>query len=471
MRIQPTAAAAVVAAAIVLDTSCCCAFVHRPSTTSASTTATRTCLSAEPSRKSALDTSDERAGRGGYSVLRQPLQWDDEADPTFAPPRSLDANDDDVRRSNVQWFQDKQTKGKNSKINNGQKGSAADDYLGSKLSALHAPTKSSTHHRREESEQQYLDLNQRTLDTLDYPLVLGALSEECGTAPARNIIARELNEDEGGDSTVARKPRQKKKKGSKDYDDDPDSDVTTMPLTAQSVEGVHRRYNAVSEMERLLAAVVPYRAYNPVRDRKVNLSSPPMGGMSLDIAPIFDLVDSGQVLEGPEILEVATTLEVLQELSGWGQSLRNVDVSKEDGFNGEEDGVKGQPFVELPRLGDSIYVEEELLELLTNAFDEDGRLSGDTFPGIGRLRAKVRTLKRDIVSTLDTLLTTPSISSKLSLESGGPTYSEVNGRIVIPVAEKYKNSVGIMHDVSRSGKTVYCEPNEIVGVTNEMRSA
>jgi len=437
-------------------------------------------LQAAPSGPTSSD--EQRAGRGGYSVLRQPLSWDDGVDPTFAPPQSLDEDDSARRRSNVDWFEGKKRTTKDGR----QKGSQTQQQQRtnakeSSAKGLHAPTKSASHHRTEESEQdlslQSLDLRRRTYDTLDYSLVLGALAEECATVPGRAIIERELRGEE------PRKLKKRKKGGNQNKDasadDDADADVRTMPLTAQSVQGVHRRYAAVAELRRLLSSVVPLRAYNPVRERKVDLASPPglSGGMTFDLESIFDMVDAGQVLEGPEILEVATTLELLQEMYGYTESLRNVDpdatIEGSGGFNGEEDGTDAQPFafVELPKLGESIDVDEELLSLLTSAFDDDGRLSGDTFPGIGRLRAKVRALRRDIISTLDTLLTTPSISSKLSLESGGPTYSEVNGRIVIPVADKYKNSVGIMHDVSRSGRTVYVEPNEIVGVTNEMRQA
>ena len=48
---------------------------------------------------------------------------------------------------------------------------------------------------------------------------------------------------------------------------------------------------------------------------------------------------------------------------------------------------------------------------------------------------------------------------------------EINGRLVIPVQQQYQNSVGIVHDASRSGKTCYVEPTEIVGPTNELRQA
>ena len=140
--------------------------------------------------------------------------------------------------------------------------------------------------------------------------MLGALGEECATVPARSVIARELS----GEQQLLRKKKNRKKKGA--IDDDPDADVLTMPLTAQSVEGVHRRYAAVTEMSRIFSSVVPLRAYNPVLRRKVNLATPPglSGGMSFDLESIFNMVDAGQVLEGPEILEVATTLQVLQEM-------------------------------------------------------------------------------------------------------------------------------------------------------------
>ena len=47
---------------------------------------------------------------------------------------------------------------------------------------------------------------------------------------------------------------------------------------------------------------------------------------------------------------------------------------------------------------------------------------------------------------------------------------EINGRIVIPLQSQFQN-MGIVHDASRSGKTCYVEPREIVGPTNELRAA
>ena len=81
------------------------------------------------------------------------------------------------------------------------------------------------------------------------------------------------------------------------------------------------------------------------------------------------------------------------------------------------------------------------------------------------------------MQTLDSIVQLPSVKSKLALESGGPLVSEVasasggnsGGRLVLPIDPKYASEMGIVHDSSRSGKTVYVEPSEIVGPTNELR--
>ena len=197
---------------------------------------------------------------------------------------------------------------------------------------------------------------------------------------------------------------------------------------------------------------------------------PPLNS-DLDMDPLFQKVDAGQVLDGPDILETATIVKSCLEVKHWCQDLEQIERKRQAKEILDEDTNKvsstGMPsFVHVPKFGHVIHVGKELLDLLSNAFDEDGKLSGTTFPTIGRLRSKVRLLKKDILSTLDALITSPSMKNKLSLESGGALVSEVNGRIVIPVSASYQSSVGIIHDASRSGKTSYVEPNEVVGPTN-----
>jgi len=360
-----------------------------------------------------------RAGSSGYSVLRQPVQWDPTEDPTFEAPSSF--TEEKTSILDETWLTQRRQEG----------------------GAKKKPSQEEKRIHHEAPQQ--LDLFQRTLDTLDYPIVLEALQESCTTVPARRIVNEALQ----------MAPKKKKKRIPKEFN------PAYQPLTAESLEGVQERYGAVEEMQRLLDEDVGVSSMKDdahYRNRKgyqVPLGPPPLKGMSFNLDDILNTQD--QVLEGPELLEIVTMLDVLQDISLWSTGLLKYNATE---------------FVELPKLAGCIQVNATLQELLHNAFDKEGRLSGTTFPTVGTLRSKVKTLKGDILSTLETLLATPSISSKLALESGGPRYAEVNGRIVIPIDEKYStSSLGIIHDASRSGKTIFIEPTEIVGPTNELRQA
>ena len=417
---------------------------------------------------------EKKAGEEGYSILRRPLDWETESDPRFEAPQSLDESMDTPQKANADWFEDKIMGGQKTK---GMQRDQDDHSFKNRQNGGIAS-------RTMEFEQE-LDLRQRTLDTLDYPMVLQALLNECGTKPAQRIVQSSII----GPTPEKEAQKRKSTKQSKQKERDPikeDRHVITMGLTAPNVEGVHNRYQAVKEMKYILSNNLQVPASRDFKDgsnnpkdtnrKKKRLSLPPLQN-DFDLAPMFQKVDEGQVLDGPDILDTSIILEACIKVKDWCHDLEQIEIKRQQSeILGDEEAGRGSlssqiPFVQVPRFGHSIHIDEELLRLLSNAFDDEGKLSGTSFPTIGRLRSKVRLLKRDILSTLDTLISSPSIKNKLSLESGGALFSEVNGRIVIPISDKYKNSVGIIHDASRSGKTSYVEPTEVVGPTNDMRQA
>ena len=417
-----------------------------------------------------------------------------------------------------------------------------------------------------------VDLHKRTVDTLDYHLVLRALADECTSAFGKRLV---LTSSSSSSSTSTSTTQQSMSSSqptttttttttttdTANIDEDEEEDALTMPLSASSAEGVHRRYNAVREMERLMDmengvirhdfVITPgsgrgnsdlrrerrersrmeelaseeelnnekrtsstisesnnnkYRDMNKDKWRskhegKANndqdsgkrrrtpkvqqppLGLPPISGRTLDLQPILNIIDDGEVLEGPEILDVTSMLELSLEVLDWAEALYEVNdyeqlqllrqQHEENEEDGDEDDSPPLLFVELPKLVQSIHVDDELLRILSNAFEEGtGRLDGTTFPSLGRLRATIRSMKRDILETVDTILANPSMRDKLAVESGGALTMEINGRLVIPIQRKYQSSVGgIVHDASRSGKTCYVEPTQITGPTNELRRA
>ena len=401
---------------------------------------------------------DARAGQDGYSLLRQPLQrdtWDSSTDPNFRAPKKLKDEGSALDRQNSDWWSSKQEQNRNGVLD-----------FNALPRANPAPQSSLA------AEDQTLDLFQRSSDTLDFPIILGALRTQCFTVPAKEIVEEAADQSE-------KKQSSKGKKAAKSKEDPKNKPLEVEPLLANTPQEVREQYQAVYEMQRLLDADGMTKTdlrgayYKNRRGIQVTIGKgnpPPLEGYSFDLESILKICsEDGEVLEGPEILEVSTMMNAMEDVQLWAKSLKHiVDDSGQEETN---------MFVELPRIVDSMQLNTTLQVLLEEAFDNEGRLSGRTFPALGQLRAKVRTLKTDILQTLDSIVQLPSVKSKLALESGGPLVSEVasasggnsGGRLVLPIDPKYASEMGIVHDSSRSGKTVYVEPSEIVGPTNELR--
>jgi DNA mismatch repair protein MutS2 len=373
-----------------------------------------------------LFEKDSRAGKNGYSLMRQPLHqssWDPSVDPNFEAPATLDA--DQQKLNNEWWSNKKQQKSIKKTVSSSTSTETPQNF---------------------DLKEESLDLFQRSLETIDFPYVLNALRNECFTTPGKKRVQSALQPQPATDS--------KSRKSA--------MTLATRPLIAETPDGVRERFQGVQEMQWLLDEFMDLgdAYYKNRRGYQVTLGNgnpPPLDGLSFDLDYILEIVQQGNILEGPELLDVWNMINAIEDLQLWGKGLSRIEEKE---------------FVALPSLLEEIQLNATLQTLLEDAFDEKGNLSGETFPVIGRLRAKVRSLKSDILSMLDALVSMPSIKSKLELESGGPLYSEISnggGRLVIPMNPKYASQYGIVHDSSRSGKTVYVEPSEVVSPTNELR--
>lgn len=374
----------------------------------------------------ALSENDERAGKDGYSLLRQPLHqssWDATLDPSFAAPSSLD---EDKERLNMDWWSNKQVQKRVKKT---------EPYSNAKDAQPNF-----------DSEDESFELFQRSLETIDFPYVLKKLRNECFTTPGKKRVQDAFQPQPATHSNSRTSV----------------VSLANRPLISETPDGVRERFQGVQEMQWLLDDLLDLgdAYYKNRRGYQVTLGNgnpPPLDGLTFDLDYVLGIVQDGKILEGPELFDVSTMMNAIEDLQLWGSGLRRIEQKE---------------FVALPSILEEIQLNETLKTLLEDAFDENGNLSGETFPVLGRLRAKIRSLKSDILATLDALVSMPSIKSKLELESGGPLYSEISnggGRLVIPMNPKFASQYGIVHDSSRSGKTVYVEPSEIVSPTNELR--
>ena len=431
-----------------------------------------------------------RAGEHGYSVLRQPVraqQWNGQEDPIFPVPESLqdDATTTNGHQMNMEeWWSTMRGSSSSSSgtprpstdVNRNQPPSPQ-KWNGDNTPRMKDNRDNAKRDDNDENEE--LDLFQRSYNTLDFPRILKALVQECSTVPGKRIVQDAMTYPDD------------RRTGSISSSSDNNSTRSTsssrnhtrayQPLVADTVLGSQERYQAVREMQWILQGGDVTSTTNRIDDtityknrlqkkESVYYRPPPIMNNGFNLEGLLGTGSTGRttttttsttpqsrVLDGPDIVEVLDMINTFENVQLWCHN----GLSQIAEYN----------FTQIPAIVNAgIHVNTTLQSLLQTAFDREMRLSSDTFPVIGQLRARVRSLKSTVMNTLDNLVSLPSIKSKLSLESGGAIYSEVQGgRLVIPVDRQYASTVGIVHDSSRSGKTVYVEPNEIITSTNELR--
>ena len=276
------------------------------------------------------------------------------------------------------------------------------------------------------SDHEEVDIVRRSLDTVDYPSILSALANMCQTKAGRSIV---LTATDNYENRL-------------DCDIGDEVMIIDMPLTSSDYSGCVDRYDALREYNALISGEYP------------DVQSPAFN-TDLHISPLFEAAEKGAILECDDVRQISQTLKVITCFSSWIDGINRINTMEDI----------QQKFDHLPKFGEFIYVDEDLLDLLDGAFDKEGQLSSKTFPELGRLRKEIAILRKQVLSKVESLLKSSQFSNMLE----GSYYSEMNGRFVFPVKATYKNTVGIVHDSSRTGKTVYVEPKEVVEPTNEMK--
>ncbi len=107
----------------------------------------------------------------------------------------------------------------------------------------------------------------------------------------------------------------------------------------------------------------------------------------------------------------------------------------------------------------------ELVKEIRKALDEKGEIKDDASPKLRTTRLELVDSRRRLIRSLEQLLTGPNRHSGLQDD----VVTMRNGRYVISVpASQYRADVGILHDRSQSGATLYVEPKESVEHNNRL---
>ncbi|MCI0570476.1 MAG: endonuclease MutS2, partial [Myxococcaceae bacterium] len=174
----------------------------------------------------------------------------------------------------------------------------------------------------------------------------------------------------------------------------------------------------------------------------------PFGGL-LDVRDALGRAEKRAVLEPRELLAIAQILFAFEQTR--------------DAFEDRE-----ETFPRLTSLSRRLPLLETLARKVDRCFEPDGTISDRASPALKEARDRTRGLHRHIKSRLDGMLH----DEKFTLHLRESYYSLRNGRYVVPVLSQARNDVpGIVHNASQSGQTLFVEPEDLVGMGNDLAIA
>lgn len=175
---------------------------------------------------------------------------------------------------------------------------------------------------------------------------------------------------------------------------------------------------------------------------------PPLGGCA-DLGISLTHAEKGGVLEPAQLMDVRTTLEAMHA------TLRFFDHQSQDA-----------PTLDL--LADKIEEARDVEAMIGRCLDANGEVSDAASPTLAEARRDVHRLSGQLQSRIQRALQHRDIKPHLSDQF----YTVRAGRFVLPVKADAKGHVrGIVHDASRSGTTLFIEPDGMVELNNRHRQA
>jgi DNA mismatch repair protein MutS2 len=265
-------------------------------------------------------------------------------------------------------------------------------------------------------------VSQATLEALEWPQVVERLREECRTAQghqwleeAEKYTAAENSAAVGTPpSTAAGRP------------------LGSFSLFEPTLEGLRAKLQETDEARALLDAE----------------QAPPLGATA-DLSVALSRAQRGGVLDIQQLQEVRSTLETLRQTARF--LIRNSEGA--------------------PRLAEKIETLREQPEVenkIEQCIDSAGEVRDQASPKLATARRQTVKLANELQERLERYVRNPDVSRHLS----DAYYTIRNDRYVLPVKADFRGRVrGIVHDASRSGTTVFVEPEAVVEINNRLKQA
>jgi DNA mismatch repair protein MutS2 len=126
-----------------------------------------------------------------------------------------------------------------------------------------------------------------------------------------------------------------------------------------------------------------------------------------------------------------------------------------------------EKFPALTELSSGVKIYPFVQERIDKILSRNDTVRDQASKELARIRTEIASREKQVARRLQSILKTVQAEG---LAEADAKLSVRNGRPVIPVPASQKRQLsGIIHDESASGKTVYIEPGEVVGLNNEIR--
>jgi len=157
---------------------------------------------------------------------------------------------------------------------------------------------------------------------------------------------------------------------------------------------------------------------------------------------------ANRVLEGIELAELAESLARLNELQVW--------IGRHPSFTALAAALAGAPAL------------ADLWELLSTTVDARGEVLDGADPALAEVRAQLRELERQRQAELDRVA--ESWRKRGLLQNPRPV--QRSGRPALAVRATHQGRArGVVHDHSKTGDTVYIEPDSVLALSNRVAAA
>jgi DNA mismatch repair protein MutS2 len=255
-----------------------------------------------------------------------------------------------------------------------------------------------------------LRVTEKTLASLEWDPIVARLRAHCRTPQARARLG-EAPDDDG---------------------DEEERETPASHVFASSLAQARLRLDETSEARQLLDAE----------------QIPPLGGV-VRLEDSFRRAGKGGVMTPGQLREVYSTLVALRETARF-----------------LADRAEGCP--RLAELGDVLADHRDLERQIDWAIDPGGDVRDEASRELATARRESQRLAGDLQRRLARYLQDPDVTPSLSDDF----YTVRNDRYVLPVRADARGAVrGIVHDASRSGTTLFIEPEAVVDLNNRLKQA